>query len=168
MGLAAVPPVAPAETADRFLQEIASRLGADRVSEMYLFPPLRQGYLESAVAVVAVNPDIAVPSTLAPELAADAPPAPEPPTRFGVYTATYRYVRKGPERGTWSMDLKAEADAPLDAVAAVVRGVQRRAADGAEADAERLTADAFRERIGAAAPAPPAASPASPPAAASE
>jgi hypothetical protein len=49
-----------------------------------------------------------------------------------VYTARYRYVIKGPERGKWEADIKAEADAPLITVETVVRGVQRRAGEESE------------------------------------
>lgn len=52
--------------------------------------------------------------------------------RLVVYKATYRWTRKGPDRGRWEVDVTAEADAPLEAVAEVVRGVQRRAGDDSE------------------------------------
>lgn len=45
------------ETTERFLQEIATRVGYDRVAELYLFPVLRQGGIEGAVAVVAAHPE---------------------------------------------------------------------------------------------------------------
>lgn len=46
------------ETTERFLQEIATRVGYDRVAELYLFPVLRQGGVEGAVAVVAAYPEV--------------------------------------------------------------------------------------------------------------
>jgi len=49
------------ETTERFLQEIAARVGYDRVAELYLFPVLRQGGVEGAVAVVAAYPELAPP-----------------------------------------------------------------------------------------------------------
>ncbi|HWJ21867.1 MAG TPA: hypothetical protein VNS52_05885, partial [Gemmatimonadaceae bacterium] len=49
---------------------------------------------------------------------------------------------KGPDRGKWEVDVVEEADAPLVTVDAVVRGVQRRAGEGA--DAERFTAEQLR------------------------
>lgn len=52
--------------------------------------------------------------------------------RHTVFTARYRYVIKGPERGKWEASLKAEADAPLITVETVVRGVQRRAGEESE------------------------------------
>jgi hypothetical protein len=53
--------------------------------------------------------------------------------RIVVHTARYRLVLKGPDRGKWEAMVVAEADAPLVAVDAVVRGVQRRAGDVDEA-----------------------------------
>ena len=58
--------------------------------------------------------------------------------RHTVYTARYRLVQKGPERGKWEADVVAEAEAPLITVETVVRGVQRRA--GEESDTTRFTA----------------------------
>jgi hypothetical protein len=46
-----------------------------------------------------------------------------------VYTARYRLVVKGPDRGRWEFECVAEADAPLITVETVVRGVQRRSGD---------------------------------------
>lgn len=57
---------------------------------------------------------------------------PARPERLTVYTARYRYVIKGPERGKWEASVKAEADAPLITVETVVRGVQRRAGEDSE------------------------------------
>jgi hypothetical protein len=73
-----------------------------------------------------------------PESAAERQP--EAGERHTVFTARYRLTIKGPERGRWDADVVEEADAPLVTVDAVVRGVQRRAGDAAEAD--RLDAEA--------------------------
>lgn len=55
---------------------------------------------------------------------------PEAPViRHTVYTARYRLIVKGPERGKWEIDVVDEADAPLLTVETVVRGVQRRAGE---------------------------------------
>jgi hypothetical protein len=133
------------ETAERFLRTIAERLGAERVIEVYLFPPLRQGPLESAVAVVAVDDN-------APSAADDVGDPARTEPRHAIYTATYRYTRKGRDRGAWAVDTVVQADAPLGAVAAVVRGVQRRS-DGAGlqlasgegwSDPDRLSGADFR------------------------
>ena len=55
--------------------------------------------------------------------------SPEPRVRHTVYTARYRLIIKGPERGKWEIGVVDEADAPLLAVETVVRGVQRRAGE---------------------------------------
>ena|GEM_PF-374685 len=60
----------------------------------------------------------------------DLPAAPR--IRHTVYTARYRLVLKGPERGRWEADVVDEADAPLLTVETVVRGVQRRAGEETE------------------------------------
>jgi hypothetical protein len=70
---------------------------------------------------------------------AEASAAPAVPRiRHTVYTARYRLVQKGPERGKWEADVVAEAEAPLITVDLVVRGVQRRA--GEESEIVRYTA----------------------------
>ena len=55
-----------------------------------------------------------------------------PPVRHTVYTARYRLVVKGPDRGKWEIDVVDEADAPLLTIETVVRGVQRRAGEETE------------------------------------
>jgi hypothetical protein len=120
------------DTRRRFLLAIAEQVPSDRVDEVRLFRPIRQGGQETGVAVVAVEPE---------------PPADdtESMTRHVVYSARYRLMLKGPERGRWEATVTAEADAPLAAVAAVVRGVQRRA--GEDDEPERLSGDAFRQAL---------------------
>ena len=44
------------ESTERFLRDIADRIGIDAVDEVRLFPPLRQSGVETAVAVVAAIP----------------------------------------------------------------------------------------------------------------
>ena len=44
------------ETRTRFLAAIAAQLPADRIAEVHLFPAIRQGGMESGVAVIAVEP----------------------------------------------------------------------------------------------------------------
>ncbi len=118
------------DTRRRFVAAIVAHVPLDRIVELYLFPPMRQGGVETGVAVVASRP-------------ADADGA-----RHTVFMARYRLTIRGPERGTWDADVVEEADAPLVTVEAVVRGVQRRAGDAA--DAERLGAEAVRRLLGAA------------------
>ena len=189
------------ETQQRFLRAIAERVPKAQVVEVHLFPPIRQGGVETGVAVVAEDPRSAVPvvvdsiehvealepiesvesidvprpiETVEPLEPVETMEVPEPfetvepivavedrvadasngtngdahhpsSSRLTVYTARYRLTLKGVDRGKWEVDVVAEADAPLDAVDAVVRGVQRRAGEGAEPD--RLTSDAFREAL---------------------
>jgi hypothetical protein len=126
------------ETEERFVRAIAEHVPMDRVAEVYLFPPLRQGAIESGVAVVAVTDPVTD------QESGDA--------RHIVYTATYRHTRKGPDRGSWSVDVVAQADAPLDAVAAAVRGVHRRAGEGDGAEADRISGSQFRALLADAVP----------------
>jgi hypothetical protein len=44
------------ESTRRFLSEVTARIGEDRIVEMRLFPAIRQGGIESAIAVLAVEP----------------------------------------------------------------------------------------------------------------
>jgi hypothetical protein len=145
------------ETTERFLRDIAERIGLHSVDEVRLFPPLRQGGVETGVAVVAALP-------LPPE-PVDAHSADEPPEalsesageeflpieeedreiivhRHTVFTARYRHTLKGPDRGKWEVDVQAEADAPLVTVDQVVKGVMKRA--GEPFEPERITASEFK------------------------
>ncbi|MFN8876426.1 MAG: hypothetical protein ACK51E_11900 [Gemmatimonadota bacterium] len=123
------------ETQVRFLRAIAARVPPARVVEVHLFPALRQGPIETGVAVVA---------ELGAELGAE-PAEGADAGRHVVYSARYRHTIKGPERGKWEADVVAEADAPLVTVDAVVRGVRQRAGDVGEP--ERLDGDAFRAAV---------------------
>jgi hypothetical protein len=55
------------ETQERFLRDVAKRLPLERVGEAYVFAPMRQGGMETGVAVIAValeapvEPDVADP-----------------------------------------------------------------------------------------------------------
>jgi hypothetical protein len=154
------------ETTERFLREIADRIGLDAVDEVRLFPPLRQSGVETGVAVVAALP-------LPPEPQHHHEPN-EPPEalsesagdeflpieeedreiivhRHTVFTARYRHTLKGPDRGKWEVEVQAEADAPLVTVDQVVRGVMKRA--GEQFEPEKISASAFRTIVeGAATP----------------
>jgi hypothetical protein len=121
------------EARERFLQAITAQIALDRIAEVHLFAPMRQGGVESGVAVVAAIPFEG--SDLA-----DKDP------KYVVYTARYRLVLKGPDRGKWETSVVAEADAPLVTVDAVVRGVQRRSGD--LDDPTRLDADDLRAALG--------------------
>ncbi len=142
------------ETRARFLRAIAECVPLERIVDVYLFPPLRQGGVEGGVAVVAAVVD-----------AADAAPnAGQTETReralavgddddaartrarvdarHTVFTARYRLTLKGPDRGKWELDVVAQADAPLVTLQAVVRGVQDRAGDLSAP--ERLSGEELR------------------------
>ena len=211
------------ETQQRFLRAIAQRVPTAQVVEVHLFPPMRQGGVETGVAVVAEDPRQPLPNVPAIELngaepaadtvsaesaaeawpidpaaeasvidaaaedtaldvvddpdddspyaaetelvdaepsavdveafdqadgaedaeADEAPSAPAP--RYTIHTARYRLQLKGVDRGKWDFDVVAEADASLEALDKVVRGVQRRSGEGADPD--RLTTEAFREAL---------------------
>jgi hypothetical protein len=188
------------ETRTRFLAAIAKQLPAERIAEAHLFAAIRQGGVESGVAVIALEPEQveeppeepgedlpALDATeLAEALAADdvvddadvgegldatdadiedrAPDgdddspyaladqmepavvvAPAPPRRYVVCTARYRHTLKGPDRGKWEVTVTEDADAPLLAVDAVVRGVQRRSGDVDEI--VRLSGDELRAAL---------------------
>ncbi len=114
------------DTTERFLKEIAEKIGAAYVESVHLFPPIRQGGVETGAAVIAAS-------------------LPEQ-DRHTVYSASYRNTVKGPDRGKWEVEVKAEADAPLITVDAVVQGVMKRA--GEPFEPERLTASEFRTIVG--------------------
>jgi len=127
------------ETRERFIVAIAEQVAADRIAEIHFFNPIKQGGMESGVAVLALTHPVAEP--VSPE---------EPPsTKHTVLTAHYRLTLKGVERGKWQVTVVEEADAPLITVETVVRGVQRRAGD--LEDPERMDGEAVREVLAAAA-----------------
>ena len=154
------------DTRARFLTAIAGRLGADRIVELHLFSPIRQGAVETGVAVVAVTPggdeaEAQVGEEAEAQWGAEAeaqggeaaaedaespyaptPTVPLPALRLVVFTARYRLTRKGPDRGKWLFECGATADAPLATVDAVARGVTQRSKDLTET--ERLSGDQLR------------------------
>jgi hypothetical protein len=138
---------------ERFLRAVLAEVPLGRVAEVHVFAPMRQGGVETGVAVVAARLEVAE--------GAEAPEGPvaDAPARHTVYTARYRLVVKGPDRGRWQVDVRAEADAPLLTVDAVVRGVQRRAGDASAAarlDAAECARAAGLEPVPSGAPpAPP-------------
>lgn len=114
------------EITERFLKDIAEKVGAENVEAIHLFPPIRQGGVETGAAVIAAF-------VLGQE-------------RHTVYSASYRNTLKGPDRGKWEVEVTAEADAPLMTVDVVVQGVMKRA--GEQFDPERLSAHEFHTIIG--------------------
>lgn len=137
---------------ERFLLEIAAVVPPHRVTEVHFFAPLRQGPMETGVAVIAVTPEGAL--VEAPVLSeGDDAPVEEPQyaegahlsSRHVVYSARYRWTRKGPERGKWESEVVAEADAPLLTVETVVQGVTRRSSEPLEV--QKVDGDTVREMI---------------------
>jgi hypothetical protein len=59
-------------TRTRFLGAIGAQLPVDRVVEVHLFGPIRQGGMESGVAVIAVDPNEPMPDDASDELAVTA------------------------------------------------------------------------------------------------
>lgn len=115
------------DTTERFLRDIAVRIDAASVEEVRLFPPIRQGGLETGAAIVAVHMF--------------------EQERRTVYSARYCHTLKGKERGKWEVDVTAEADAPLITIDAVVLGVMKRS--GEPFEPERISGTAFRLLVGA-------------------
>ncbi|MDB4914487.1 MAG: hypothetical protein JWM95_2131 [Gemmatimonadetes bacterium] len=150
------------ETRLRFLAAIAKQIPAERVIEAHFFPGIRQGGMESGVAVLALERTVAAAVEEPPQPAQPDDDSPyvepgeempdeapvlvaKPASRYTVYTARYRYTLKGLDRGKWEVSVTDEADAPLLTVDAVVRGVQRRSGD--VDDAIRLSGDEFRAAL---------------------
>lgn len=129
---------------ERFLLELAAVVPPQRIAEVHFFPPLRQGPIETGVAVIAALP------VGASDVASDEPDeefveGARMSSRHVVYSARYRWTRKGPERGKWECEVVAEADAPLLTVEMVVEGVRKRANEPLEI--ERVEGDVIRARI---------------------
>ena len=155
------------ETTERFLRDIADRVGLDAVDEVRLFPPLRQSGVETGVAVVAaipLPPDIELsgepnepPEALSDSVGDEFLPIEEEEReiivhRHTVFTARYRHTLKGPDRGKWEVEVQAEADAPLVTLDQIVRGVMKRSGDPFEP--EKISASAFRTIVEGNAPSP--------------
>lgn len=120
------------DTRERFVRAMVAQMPVERIAEVHFFSSMKQGGVESGVAVVA---------------AWGTGEAHAPEERPTVYTARYRLTLKGPDRGKWETSIVAEAEAPLVTVEAVVRGVQRRSGD--VEDPVRLTGDELRAAIAA-------------------
>lgn len=67
--------------------------------------------------------------------------------RYAILTARYRLTIKGPDRGKWDVEITHEADAPLDTVERVARGVAKRA--GEESDPEHFSAESLQAALAA-------------------
>lgn len=143
------------ETQQRFLKEIADRVNGGRVAELRLYPTLRVGQVESGVAIVATTGDkvpVQEPAVAGVEESFEAPVAEATtdatgagPERLSILTAHFRHTVKGPDRGKWEFFLVHDADAPIETVESVVRGVARRA--GEDGEPELLSGDDFQRAL---------------------
>ena len=141
------------ETQHRFLKEIADRVNGGRVAELRLYPTLRVGQVESGVAIVATVGDkvpVQEPAVAAAEESVEVPVADVTteatgPERLSILTAHFRHTVKGPDRGKWEFFLVHDADAPIETVESVVRGVARRA--GEDGEPELLSGDDFQRAL---------------------
>ena len=138
------------ETQQRFLKDIADRVNGGRVEELRLYPTVRVGPIESGVAIVATTrvADVADPMSEAVEMVPEVvlpvtPPADE--ARLSILTAHFRHTVKGPDRGKWEFSMVHDADAPIETVESVVRGVARRA--GEDGEPELLSGDDFQRAL---------------------
>ena len=157
------------ETQQRFLKAIAERMNGGRVAELRLYPTVRVGPIESGVAIVATTDGgresgeiaaegrlesaIETPLEAAVETpvvtAADSPMetavSVAGPERLSILTAHFRHTVKGPDRGKWEFSIVHDADAPIETVESVVRGVARRA--GEDGEPELLSGDDFQRAL---------------------
>ena len=132
------------ETQQRFLKAIADRVTASRVAELRLYPTVRVGPVESGVAIIATADGGGEPGeSVGPPL----PVAHNPHdySRLSIHTAHFQLTVKGPDRGKWEFAMVHDADAPIETVESVVRGVARRA--GEDAEPELLSGDDFQRAI---------------------
>jgi hypothetical protein len=159
----------PPPNRDRFLAAIAERVAPDRVQALFLFAPIRQGPVETGVAVLAIDQPVpvvveavVVEGVTAEGVTAEGVTA-EGVTAEGVtaegvtvagapievrpvvLTARYRHTLKGADRGKWELEILEQADAPMLTIETVVRGVQQRLDDTAEP--ERLGAEHLRAAL---------------------
>ena len=154
------------ETRIRFLAAISERVAATggTIDEAHVFQSMKQGIMETGVAVVAASLQAVavrgdnlpvgaegVAQNALPQssvAAAQYPLQVEGATlhdRKLIYTAVYRLTLKGPDRGKWEFSVHPEADAPLVTVDKVVRGVQQRSGDSLEPT--RLSGEEIRVLI---------------------
>lgn len=69
------------------------------------------------------------------------------PERLAILCARYKLIIKGPDRGKWDMEIVHQADAPLDTLDHVIKGVVRRSGD--DAVPERHTRQSLRDLLDA-------------------
>jgi hypothetical protein len=64
---------------------------------------------------------------------------------LSIHTAHFRHTVKGPDRGKWEFSMVHDADAPIETVESVVRGVARRS--GEDGEPELLSGDDFQRAL---------------------
>jgi hypothetical protein len=121
--------------ADRADDRAASTEGGDAADAVTAVGGIAH---EMVAALIGSGDDAPAPSTDG--VAAEAVRQEE--ARHTIFSARYRLTLRGADRGKWEFDVVAEADAPLVAVDAVVRGVRQRS--GEQSDAERVSVEALR------------------------
>jgi hypothetical protein len=139
------------ETQQRFLKAIAERVTGDNVTEIRLYPTVRVGPVESGVAIVATKEPM--PMAVADEQVSaeeevtvdEMRIASARPDRLSILTAHFRHTVKGPDRGKWEFTMVHDADAPIETVESVVRGVARRS--GEDGEPELLSATDFQKAL---------------------
>lgn len=129
----AVPGRSALDGRERFLREIADRLPPERVSELHLFPAIRQGGIESAIAVIAVEQ--AVPSAGAGEVmtGAGADDGTGMPAGAGTGMALGADTAAASAAGTATAS---GADTATASAAALERDARRDGDDGGDSDAD--------------------------------
>jgi hypothetical protein len=158
----------PPPNRDRFLAAIAERVSPERVQALFLFAPMRQGPVETGVAVLAIDqpvpaPFIAEPTPIDMQVIEQGPATPAATEQQAtehregtetartqdprpiVLTAQYRHTLKGADRGKWELEIFEQADAPMTTIEMVVRGVQHRLDETSEP--ERLGAEHLRAAL---------------------
>jgi hypothetical protein len=138
------------ETQQRFLKAIAERVTGDNVTEIRLYPTVRVGPVESGVAIVASKepmPVAAAEEQVSAEgdlIVDEIRIVPVRPDRLSILTAHFRHTVKGPDRGKWEFTMVHDADAPIETVESVVRGVARRSGEDGP---ELLSATDFQKAL---------------------
>ena len=139
------------ETQQRFLKAIAERVTGDNVTEIRLYPTVRVGPVESGVAIVATKEPMPV-AVAEEQVSAERDLTVEEiriatarPDRQSILTAHFRHTVKGPDRGKWEFTMVHDADAPIETVESVVRGVAR--SSGEDGEPELLSATDFQKAL---------------------
>jgi hypothetical protein len=139
------------ETQQRFLKSIADRVNGGNVAEVRLYPTVRVGPIESGVAIIATKEPMPV-ALAVEEISADGNLQEDEiritstqPDRLSILTARFRHTVKGPDRGKWEFNMVHDADAPIETVESVVRGVARRA--GEDGEPELLSGTDFQRAL---------------------